>query len=486
MGKLNKSQIIRTMNYIAEQANKPELKIDMNASSSTQNEQFQILQVVLDSNFIMTNIDNVIKKQIYSDLKNGKLMEKDFGFWFTGEQGDEIVYENSIDGSQRDGDIASDLAKISAEPENETQVLQLTRNWANDQKRNAQLQAFASLDKATSWVNKRYENQKNSLDKKLHSETLIELNAYTGYSEVFVDTTGFDEEQTAKAFEIVIGEEISSLGNNYSNTKNNLGFDNLEDPADIGLIFSTKASVNRKVNYLRKVVNPDGEMDWGVGHIISKPLDEEQQVILLPKSKYIGGVIYGSLPTYLGFALIEELNTEYAFWGSIFMESAPAVRITGGTPAAYKEKLTLKKEKFGKLLEIALKEAKENKAKLDAANKLLAVNQIEKLIEFNNKIDIEKIISNARIHKINPNDLTTKVTVVNGHATLPHGVTSNKDEKELQDLQHKLAETEKALAAAEASNEQNQIAKEALTEKIKETKAELKKLKKAQPVTEAE
>lgn len=470
---IDKNRILRLFNSMAKTKGL-EARIDLGegAKASDQEMQFQTVQAQLrqlDKNFIMENIDNVIRSQLYSNLKSSELVTKDFGFWLTGEQGEQVIYENTIDTSARTGDPVADISLISGEPEVEIQILQLTENQAVDMKTNATLQAWASIQQGLSWILKRFDNMKKSLDKWLHNNMLAEINAYLGYNEVLIDSTGLTNEQLAVAFEIVIGEQMAELTVQYSNDKNNLTFDNVLDTEDVGAIFSIKNAVNRKINYMRRLRNPDDNLDWGMGHIITKPLDDEQQVILLPNNKYIAGATFGSIDSSLGWALIENLRTDYVFKGSIFMESAPAVRITAGTPATLQASLEKKKKSFQAVIAKVEKFISENKAELDEANKLLAKTQLQKLKDFNDKLNIAEIVKNAKTYKYNEEDLSVKVVL----AKTDKAAKKENDPK-VAKLEAKLEAAQKNLIVSEAAKKQRQEEKQALIKKIDSMQKQLK------------
>ncbi len=490
--KIKQNKVARLFNAMAAEQGITDIRIpigtkDEPASKTEQNKAIQQLTLALDKNFIMTNIDNVIRTQLYSDLKSTELTKRDFGFWLDGEQGQEIIYENSISGSSRSGDVAADLNSISDEPENETQILQLSNNYAVDLRENTKIQVWASLSDATSWINKRYDNQRKSIDKHLHQFIRNQIDNYVGYNEIIIDTTGLNDDQIATAFETVIGQEITYLGNHYSNDKNSLNFDNLELPEDMGLILSTKNSVNRKINYLRKVINPDDNLDWGLGHIITKPLAEEHQAIILPKSKFVAGAEYGTLGTAFGYSLIENLKTDYVFYGVVWMESAPSVRITATSNV--KKLIKDAEEKKTAFLEMIDKQNKAIDANKDMSHteKAIAKSQLKTLRKYIESRDLAKVLKSAHTYKFNPEDLVQKVVIHESAEAKSEQLTEKEKalaeslelaEKAKEEFEKALAEIKEKEADAEADKEIAELeAKAAAEAKAKAKKEALKKAK---------
>lgn len=443
----------RLLNALAAQDNNSTFRIDLDAKPSAQNRAMNLLIADLGTNFVMTNIDNLIRSQIYNDLKASEIADRDFGFWKTASRsGEEFINENTINGSSRTGNPVIDILSISQEPEAEIKVITYDDNYAVDLKANKQLQHYATLDGLAGWIEKRYANQKKSLDKFIHNLRLADITGYLGYTEILVDTTGLTKEEVATAFEIEIHKQFGYLTSGYTQG-NSLGFDNIFDPNEIGIIFSVEANVNRLISYLRKQVHLDeGEKDFGAGHIIQKVLTEEQEAIILPQAKFIWGADYGSLDTALGFSLIENLKTDYVFTGSLFMDSAPAIRITAGTPETFTAKMVNKiekaKEYIAKRLE-ALEKAKDKHDTRDYQARKKQFNDYLKLIK---AINVESMVKAAKVVKYEPADLTKKLVFdttdmeerldKKTQKHLDYLAKSNEDK--IKDLKSQLAELEEA------------------------------------------
>lgn len=411
MGKIKKNKLIGFMNSLAAEKGYEQFTIDTESSRSSQDESFRLQFAALDKNFIMSNIDNMIRTQIYHDLKAEEIADRDFGFWKTADRsGTEIIHENTVEGSERTGDPATDFGLISPEPETEIQVVEYTDNFAVDVKGNRSLQNYATIDGFAGWVDKRYSSALKALDKELHTARLEDIKGYLGFKEILIDPTDLDQEQMATAMEMTIAENVTTLGADYTND-NSLGFDNLIKPEEIGLILSVKSFVNRKVAYLRKQVNMDDEKDWGLGHITTKILTEDQEAILLPKDKFIWGAEYGSIDTPLGFALIEKLTTDYVFHGSVFMESVAAVRITFGTPETFAAKLAERKERSLKFIEKKLAAIKHllKKGKMELKDITIARKQLFDLRDAIQKADLSKVVEKVKVVKFNPKDLQKRI-----------------------------------------------------------------------------
>ena len=148
-GQLSRAKIIRVVNATINEYNESAtLKvpvIDANASSHQQDKAFVMAQSVLGANLIMTNIRNAIRYQLYTDLKDEKILS-DFDFYRNAaESGAQIIAENTPEGSARTGDIAADLDLISGEPLAETLYIEFANNFAIDLKMNKNIQTHATL-----------------------------------------------------------------------------------------------------------------------------------------------------------------------------------------------------------------------------------------------------------------------------------------------------------------------------------------------------
>lgn len=452
MAKINQNKLVRYMNALANQKGFEQFTIDKDASTQEKNRQFNLLFAALDKNFIMANIDNMIRAQIYSDLKAEEIADRDFGFWKTADRsGTEVIFENTVEGSARTGNPATDFGLISPEPEAEIQVVEYSENFAVDLRANRQLQNYATLDGFSGWVDRRYTNARKSLDKHLHAARLADIIGYLGYTEILIDPSGLDQEQMATAMEMVIAENITTLGSDYTKD-NSLSFDNLIKPEEIGLILSVKAFVNRKISYIRKQVNMDSEVDWGLGHITTKPLTEDQEAILLPKDKFIWGAEFGSLDTAMGFSLIENLSTDYVFHGSVFMESVSSIRITFGTPETFTSKLKTRKERALKFIATKLESIDkiEKAGTMPIKDVVIARKQLFDLRAAIKGANLDKVVKKVKVVKFDPKDLEKRIKMDMGDFEK----YISKQEKLLEKMAHKVEATEQSTRELKKENKQ--------------------------------
>lgn len=431
----------------------------------------------LNTNYVMTEFHNAIRAQIYNDLVDEHLVESSFGFWGGAESGDEYIYEDTIIGTQRTGNPATDMLNVSPEPVNEVQVFEFTENFGVDIKENIQIQKWATIRGFEKWLNQRYRKLKTAIDKYTHNQILAAINNYTGYSEVLVDPTDLTDDQKAKALEKAMGMEITTFANQYTNDRNNLEFDNVIDPKNIGAIFSTKSKVNRTVDYLRNLqtTGEGSDRDWGLGHVISKPLTDEESVILLPREKFIWGQenIHGN--TEVGVSGIA-ISTEITFFGTLFMESAPAVRITVSTPEARLESL-----KAEKVQNIALAEARianlnlpDVSERLGKATHKLMLSQAEEFLEYAQALNPEAVIAKSKTIKFNADDLISKVKIV---ADVKESNLEEKDAEEIAALREMIAKQEQEIIQAKADATNREIETNRLKEEQKAIVKQLKDLK---------
>lgn len=454
--------------------------IDPTKSLSEKDQQFKDIMTKaaqLDTNYVMTNLNNAIRAQIYNDLVDEHLVENSFGFWGGAESGDEIIYEDTITGTQRTGNPSTDMLNVSPEPVNEVQVFEFTENFGVDIKENIQIQKWATIRGFERWLNERYRKLKTAIDKYTHNQILAAINNYTGYYEVLVDPTDLTDDQKAKALEKAIGMETITFANQYTNDRNNLEFDNVIDPKNIGAIFSTKSKVNRTVDYLRNLqtTGEGSDRDWGLGHVISKPLTDEESVILLPREKFIWGQenIYGN--TEVGVSGIT-ISTEITFFGALFMESAPAVRITVATPETRLESLKAEKAKNIALAEKRIKNLNESDVatRLGKATHKLMLSQAEEFLEYAKSLNPEKVIAKSKVIKFNSDDLISKVKII---ADVKESNLEEKDAKEIAALKEMIAKQEQEIIQAKADATNKEIETKRLKEEQLAIKKQLKDLK---------
>lgn len=318
--------------------------------SSKLKQQNTLFAVAIDlgQNFIMNQIPNVIRNQVY-DWLTGSPILSDFNFWKRENgQGLEVIQEGKIVTNQRTGNIVTDVNLISPEPLNEIKVLDLTNQVTADQRQTFTLQEWATIPSAVSWLQQRINNLRSSIDQQVHDNLKLAIESYEGYLIVNIDPTGKTDEDIARETEKAIGENIANMSSGYTiDYSEEIDDDGNKlvgktDPLDVGVIIANKASVNREVDYLRKQFKNtvDAPKDWGVGTIFNKQFEDSTIAVLaIAKNKLYWDVVELLLNTPLGFALIQNLLTLSNFWGTLFMLSGQSFKITISTPAELEAKI---------------------------------------------------------------------------------------------------------------------------------------------------
>ena len=309
-----------------------------------------------DKNFILVNHLNMIRYQTYLFMLGSLLVDTKFGFWKSSKgNGEYVIIEDILEATTRTGDIITDAGNITPAPAVENQLLMFATNKAADIPKNPDIEKWATLEGATGWVNDRLRLLKNSLDFPLSTYLKDQINNYSGYSVVLIDDTRLDDEQKATALQKAIGKIIKFITNDYRDTHNESidggttsNFKYKMDLTDIGLIFGTETDIDQEMDYFRRLYkeatgsnenNATGySRDYGVGNIISMDLTNNNEVILLPKQKMIWNAQYGNGTTPLWFSL-QELITEYVFYGHVFTKSAPGIVFRFGSASALQQDL---------------------------------------------------------------------------------------------------------------------------------------------------
>lgn len=302
----------------------------------------------LGQNFIMTEIPNVIRNQVY-DWLTGSPILSDFNFWKRENgQGLEIIHEGKILTNQRTGNIVTDVNLISPEPLNEIKVLDLNNQVTADQRQTFTLQEWATIESSRSWLQSRINNLRASIDQQVHDNLKLAIESYEGYLIINIDPTGKTDEDVARETEKAIGENIANMTAGYTIDYSEEIDDDANklvgktDPINVGLLIANKASVNREVDYLRKQYKNtvNAPKDWGVGEIINKQFEDDTIAVLaVAKNKLYWDVVELLLNTALGFSLIQNLLTLSNFWGYTFMLSGQSFKITIAAPAELESKL---------------------------------------------------------------------------------------------------------------------------------------------------
>lgn len=366
--KFSRNKAIEFMNAIAKKNLTPEIfeqfKIDPNAKQAEQNANYGSLlyQInLVDKNIILVNMYNMIRKQSYYNIQGALLSDTKYGFWKTNNgNGELIIIEDIIIATERTGNIKSDIDKITPQPAVENQILFFEKNVAADLPRNPEIEKWATLDGMAGWLNERMKLLKNALDFPLTTYIKAQINAFTGYHKILVDDTDLKPEEKVTAMQAAIGQTILKMTNDYRSIFNEPltaeGKDNFTyrlAPNEIGGIVDTNAAINQEIYYFRKnyasISSQTYDKDWDLGELINQDLTDKNVFILLPKLKFMWDAQYGSGDTPLWFAL-QELTTEYVFWGKVWTKALPSVAFAYGKPEEYKIELQNKVKKSIELL----------------------------------------------------------------------------------------------------------------------------------------
>lgn len=333
-------------------------KIEEGDSAKTKAEKytgiFRAIEIK-DSNFILENHLNMIRTQTYLMIQGAQLADSKFNFWKSDKgNGEYIIIEDLPKATPRTGDVATDFANITEAPAVENALLMYLTNQAVDLPSNPELEKWATLEGATSWVNERLQLAIAALDYPLSTFLKDEINAYTGFANVLVDNTGLTDKESAEALQKAIGKTILTISNDYRKIYNEElttgtgdNFTYRIDKEDIGIIFDTEAEINNEIDYLRnQYKNFDGATnnypkDWGVGEIVNMDLNEGEEVKIIPKHKFKWGAQFGSGTTPLYFSL-QELRTDYVFYGSVWLKAFPGITLSYGTVETLRASLTEK------------------------------------------------------------------------------------------------------------------------------------------------